>query len=715
MNLFAAASPRRKAAAGVIIVLLAWGLTLGLSLSGLLTKYILTTLDHLYRSVPSRPASADIVVVTVDQPDLDFFQKQGVSWPWPRQLYAPIVEFCQRGGARAVIFDVLYTEPSVYGADDDQRLAGAMGTYGRVVLPFFLTREDKGADPQTEAVLSRAAIPIQGAPPPDLTAYRGVTAPIPPLLKAAAALGNVECHADPDGIYRRLPLVSLYQGRFLPLLSFGAFCHVQARADWRFEAGDLVGGGLRVPLDREGRLLLKFRGPARSFKRLGAANVIQSEERLKNGLAPFYEPGDLAGKWVMVGFTAPGLLDLKPTPLAPIYPGVELHATLLDNLLTGDFLKAAPPWLVWLFALLVALAVTLAVLFSARLWATLAALVLLLLIIVVGSFQAFQANWWADPVVPGVSLGLAFVLATAYSYATEGRQKLAIRRMFSRYMSDKVITHLMNHPELLNLGGERRRMTLFFSDLAGFTTISERLGAEEVVSLLNDYLSRMTDIILDEEGTVDKFEGDAIMAFWGAPLPQEDQALRACRAALRQQAALAELNQGFEKMGLPRLGMRIGLHTGDAIVGNLGSEKRFDYTAIGDTVNLASRLEGLNKFYGTFIMASETTRAECGDAVVFREMDRVAVKGKAKPVGVFHILGLAGDLPPAATGLASDFARALELYRQEKFPEAAALFQAILDKHPGDSPSQVFLQRCQAYQESPPPPDWQGVFRPDSK
>ena len=715
MNLFAAASPRRKAAAGVIIVLLAWGLTLGLSLSGLLTKYILTTLDHLYRTAPVGPASPDVVVVTVDQPDLDFFQKQGVSWPWPRQLYAPIIEFCQRGGARAVIFDVLYTEASVYGAEDDQRLARAMGAYGRVVLPFFLTREDKGADPQTEAVLSRAAIPIQGAPPPDLTAYRGVTAPIPPLLKAAAALGNVECHADPDGIYRRLPLVSLYQGRFLPLLSFGAFCHVQAPGDWHFAAGDLVGGGRRVPLDREGRLLLKFRGPARSFKRLGAANVIQSEERLKNGLAPFYEPSDLAGKWVMVGFTAPGLLDLKPTPLAPIFPGVELQATLLDNLLTGDFLKAAPSWLVRLVALLVAIAVTLAVLFSARLWATLAALVLLLLIIVLGSFQAFQANWWADPVVPGVSLGLAFVLATAYSYATEGRQKLAIRRMFSRYMSEKVITHLMNHPELLNLGGERRRMTLFFSDLAGFTTISERLGAEEVVALLNDYLSRMTDIILDEEGTVDKFEGDAIMAFWGAPLPQEDQALRACRAALRQQAALAELNQRFEKMGLPRLGMRIGLHTGDAIVGNLGSEKRFDYTAIGDTVNLASRLEGLNKFYGTFIMASETTRAECGDGVVFREMDRVAVKGKVKPVGVFHILGLAGDLPPAATELASEFAQALELYRQEKFPEAAALFQAILDKHPGDSPSQVFLKRCQAYQDNPPPPDWQGVFRPDSK
>ena len=715
MSLFAAASPRRKAAAGVVIILLAWGLTFGLSLAGLMTKYILTTLDHLYRAAPLPPAKSQVVVVTVDQPDLDFFQKQGVSWPWPRQLYAPLIEFCQRGGARAVIFDVLYTEASVYGGEDDERLAQAMEASGRVVLPFFLTRENKGADPRTEAILSRAALPIEGTPPPGLTTYQGMTTPIQPLLKAATALGNVECGSDPDGIYRRLPLVSLYQGRFLPLLSFAAFCHVQAQGKWRFETGDLVRRDYRVPLDREGRLLLKFRGPSRSFKRLGAANVIQSEERLKHGMAPFYKPEDLAGKWVLVGFTAPGLLDLKPTPLAPIYPGVELHATLLDNLLTGDFLRISPPWLVWLWALALAGLVTLAVLFSARLTVTLAALVLLLAVDVGGSLVAFRANWWADPVVPGIALILAFALATAYSYATEGRQKLAIRRMFSRYMSEKVIAHLMDHPDLLNLGGERRHMTLFFSDLAGFTSISERLSPEEVVGLLNDYLSRMTHIILDEEGVVDKFEGDAIMAFWGAPLPQEDQALRACRAALRQQAALRELNQRFGDLGLPRLGMRIGLHTGDAIVGNLGSEKRFDYTAIGDTVNLASRLEGLNKFYGTFIMASETTMAECGDGVVFRELDRVAVKGKVKPVGVFQVLGLKEDLTPAEAELRQEFAEALELYRQEKFPEAAGLFQKILAKHPGDSPSQVLLERCQTFQNSPPPPDWEGVFRPDKK
>jgi len=205
------------------------------------------------------------------------------------------------------------------------------------------------------------------------------------------------------------------------------------------------------------------------------------------------------------------------------------------------------------------------------------------------------------------------------------------------------------------------------------------------------------------------------MAFWGAPLPQEDQALRACRAALRQQAALEELNTRFQEMGLPRLGMRIGLHTGEAVVGNLGSEKRFDFTAIGDTVNLASRLEGINKFYGTSIAASETTVAECGNGVLFRELDLVAVKGKEKPVGVFQPLGLAETVTPVEAELSKEFGEALELYRQEKFPEAAASFEKILAKHPGDGPSQVFLERCQTFQASPPPPDWNGVFRADKK
>jgi adenylate cyclase len=347
--------------------------------------------------------------------------------------------------------------------------------------------------------------------------------------------------------------------------------------------------------------------------------------------------------------------------------------------------------------------------------ATLAGFVVLALVYLGLSVMAFHFSWWADPVLPGIALALSFALAAAYSYATEGRQKLHIRRMFGQYMSETVINHLLAHPEKLQLGGERRRVTLFFSDLAGFTTISERLDPETVVGLLNDYLSAMTEIILDEEGTVDKFEGDAIMAFWGAPLDQPDQACRACRAALRQQAALAELNQRFTDLNLPPLTMRIGLHTGEAIVGNLGSAKRFDYTVIGDTVNLASRLEGVNKFYGSHVMASEATVSECDGSIEFRELDLVAVKGKEHAVRVFEVLGLTDGLPPEVAWRRQEFAHGLDLYRQGRFHEAQVYLETILAEAPEDGPAKTFLDRCYHFQIAPPPTPWDTVFRPDAK
>ena len=707
--------PKSKLKAGAVIILAALLFSWGSQASGLMELYSLKTLDLFFRHVPLPPASPEIVLVTVDQPDLDFFKNQGVTWPWPRQLYAPIIEFCQRGGARAVIMDILYTEASSYGPEDDRRLAQAAAAAGNVFFAFFLTREEKGPNPEDSALLGKAGLAVTGPPPPDPPHYRSVITPIAPLVEAARSLGNVASVADGDGTYRRLPLVAPFQDRWLPALAFAAFTRFHPDGPWRFEQGSLVQGHLRLPLDDRGQFLLKFRGPSRSHRRFSAANMIKSEYQCKHGQAPVYAPADLAGKWVIVGLTAPGLFDLKASPVSAVYSGAEIHATLLDNLLKGDFLKTVPPWGVWAWTLILTGLMVAAVLYAPGLTFVLGALVILTVINLGVAVFAFMGSWWLDPILPDETLTLAFILAAAYSYATEGRKKLAIRRMFAQYMSEKVISHLMQHPEKLKLGGERRRVTLFFSDLAGFTTLSERLDPETVVSLLNDYLSRMTEIILEEEGTVDKYEGDAIMAFWGAPLDQGDQACRACRAALSQQTALKELNQQFAASGLPVLTNRIGLHTGDAIVGNLGSEKRFDYTVIGDTVNLASRLEGLNKFYGSTILASETTVQECAGAIEFRELDRVAVKGRETPIAVFQVLALPAELTPAQTHTREEFAQGLKLYRQGQFAAAAGHFAGALEHLPQDSPSRVFLTRCQQYGTNPPPPDWDAVFRPDQK
>jgi adenylate cyclase len=710
-----AAFRQAKWLAALGLTLAALGLSLVLDLGGAIQPYRLKTLDVLFRRVPLPKASPEVVVVTVDQPDLDFFKDQGVTWPWPRQLYGPLIDYCRWAGAKAVIFDILFTEASSYGPEDDQRFAQAAAAAGNVALPFFLSREAKPPNPSEADLLKHAGLTISGPPPLNPPAYRSIVTPIPPLLAAAGALGNVESRPDADGIYRRVPLVVPFKDKWLPTLGFAAFHRFGAPGPLRFAPGALQVGGMAIPLDGQGLFLLKFRGPSRSHQRFSAANVIASESRRQHGLPPIYPPADFAGKWVLVGLTAPGLLDLKASPVAAIYPGVEVHATLLDNLLRGDFLRPVPGWVLWTGILVLCIVMVLVVLFFSGLMATLAGFAALTLAYLGLTVGAFHFGWWADPVLPGLALGLSFILAAAFSYATEGRQKLYIRRMFGQYMSETVINHLLEHPEKLQLGGERRRVTLFFSDLAGFTTISERLSPETVVSLLNDYLSRMTQIILNEAGTVDKFEGDAIMAFWGAPLDQPDQASRACRAALRQQAALKELNRQFAGLNLPPLSMRIGLHTGDAIVGNLGSEKRFDYTVIGDTVNLASRLEGVNKFYGSHIMASEVTVAECAGAVEFRELDLVAVKGKEQAVRVFEVLGLTGELEPELIKRRQDFAQALELYRQGRFPEAQAGFEAICATAPEDGPARTYRDRCRRFQEAPPPADWDTVFRPEGK
>ena len=706
--------PLTKLRAAAFLTLAALLLTLGLESFGAITPFRLKTLDLLFRHVPLTKASPEVVVVTVDQPDLDFFKNQGVVWPWPRQLYAHIIDYCRQAGARAVIVDILYTEASSYGPEDDTRLAQAAAAAGNVVLPFFLSREEKTANPAEAALLQKAGLTIPGPRPRDPAAYRSVVTPVGPLLDGAQALGNVESIPDTDGIFRRVPLVLPFKDRWLPTLGFAAFHGLGKNDSLQFDAGGLLLGNLRIPLDDRGNLLLKYRGPSRSHKRFSAANVISSEARVRHGLPPIYPPEAFAGKWVFVGLTAPGLLDLKASPMGGVYPGVEVHATLLDNLLQGDFLRTLPGWALWAWALVLAATIAAAVLFSPSLTVTLMACLLLALVHLALAVLAFWTGRWADPVLPGLALTLSFGLATAYSYATEGRQKRYIRGMFGQYMSETVISHLLAHPEKLKLGGERRRVTLFFSDLAGFTTISERLDAETVVSLLNDYLSAMTEIILEEEGTVDKFEGDAIMALWGAPLDQEDQALRACRAALLQRDALEGLNRRFAGLKLPPLSMRIGLNTGDAIVGNLGSARRFDYTVIGDTVNLASRLEGLNKFYGTIIMASEATMAACGAGVEFRELDLVAVKGKEKPVRVFEVMALKGELSPAAASRRQAFAQGLDLYRQGNFHGAVACLSTVLETDPEDGPALTFMNRCRRFLDDPTLPR-DPVFRPDSK
>jgi adenylate cyclase len=705
-----------KIFSGAFIGLLAWVLVLLLYSGNIFESYELKTYDQLCRLEANRsPAPEEVVLIVVDQNSLTAAQKDGVNWPWPRQMYAPILQFCAAGGAKAVAFDILFTEPSSYGVEDDKLLADALRANGHALLPLFLSRQERPPLAYEKGLLDRSSIPVKNDSGQDPVSYLSSIPPIQILAENARALGNVATIPDPDGIYRRIPVVFPYRERWVPSLGLAVFHLLRGRETAVLEKNSLRLQDFSLPLDSRQNFLLFYYSPGKDFRRLSAFNVIQSSLALQEGRKPIYSPETLRDKMVFVGFTAPGLFDLKPTPVSSVTPGMSVHATLLANLLHRDFRVRISPSLSLGLALVLALAMSITVLLVPGLWQ------LPLLLLAYGGglaflvFISFRHSLWMDGVLLASSLGLSFAMSSVFSYATEGRQKRQIKQAFSHYMSDLLVQDLLKHPEKLRLGGEKRVLTVFFSDLAGFTSMSEKLTPEEVVTLLNRYLTAMTDIILASGGIIDKYEGDAIMAFWGAPIPQEDHAARGCLAALENQARLAELREEFIRIGLPPVFARIGINTGEMIIGNLGSSQRFDFTVIGDSVNLASRLEGAGKEYGTAILISEETYRHAQAAVEVRELDLLQVKGKQLPVRIYELVAKKGGLAPGQKRAYELFAEALALYRKQEWEEASRRLQQVLELNPEDGPAKTFIRRCQSYKANPPGPGWDGVYRLTTK
>ncbi len=474
------------------------------------------------------------------------------------------------------------------------------------------------------------------------------TFPIPEIATSATLLGNVMDDPDRDGIFRRVDLFRVFDGRAIPSLGLAGYLagggpngpgdRRPSIPCWRVlgsRADGWASAGRRFPLDANQRAILRYRGPSQTHETYSAAAVIQSEMRFREGTGQppvIADPAVFKDSTVLFGFSAQGLMDLRPTPLSRVYPGVEIHATVVDNLLAGDFLRDVPPPFVVPAVMLLAVLSALTVVHSRKAWHSVLAFGAFLPIPAVMGLAAYEAGFWWPVVVQEGAVAVAMVGALGLNYATEGRQKAFYRHAFKHYLSPVVIDRLLDDPAQLKLGGERRELTIFFSDLHGFSSISERLDPQDLTALLNDYLSDMTDIILEEEGTVDKYEGDAIIAFWNAPLDQPDHALRACRAALRCQQRLQERSREFlERAGSP-LRMRIGINTGIVVVGNMGSRRRFDYTVLGDAANLASRLEGANKAFGTGIMIAESTWVQTAGQIQGKGT-RVAASGGSQDPG----------------------------------------------------------------------------------
>jgi adenylate cyclase len=641
----------------VLIALLCGVLAGVFLLSGLFKTTDRMLHDHLYFG---RRPQADIVIVAIDDSSL---QNVG-RFPWDRATMAKLVT--NLSAAKIIGLDVNF--PSV-DASGDQALANAIALARNVVLPVDVAYLSDG--------LTVAA----------------TTAPVPVIADAAASLGHTSVTPDADGVVRRLPLtVKAANGNFYN--AFGGQVALSAGA----RQADL-------PLDNQGKVLLPFVGPAGKIRVVSAANVL-------SGAVPAESFRD---QIVFVGTTAASLNDTYRVPTgSALMSGIEIQANLADAMLSGTGLRDLPLGLGALLCVLLALAIGIVVaLIRVRTG------IIVSLSIVVGYAVALVVASYFGVLIPVgdplLAMAFSFMAVTIYHYMVVNRERHELRSAFEKYVAPSVINSVMAHPENLALGGERRRMTVLFSDLRGFTSFSEHRDAAELINILNGYLNAMTDIVFDEHGVLDKYMGDAVMAFWGAPIEDKHHAERAIRTAILMRDRIIELNRADYFGAGVGLRAGIGISTGDMVVGNMGSHRHFDYTVIGDNVNLGSRVEGMTKVYGVEILATEESVKGLSKDYVLRKLDRVAVKGKKEPVRLYEVVGFTQNITPEVVDKLERFARAIALYEADDFHGASYAFADLLALYPNDGPSNVFWQRANLFMQDPPAPDWGGVWVMETK
>lgn len=514
-----------------------------------------------------------IALVMIDQSSLDWVQKElGLGWPWPRELYGIIASSLCKADVQA--YDILFTEPSTYGPEDDSRCAEAMSSAGNVVLATLTDRK-------------------------------------PVLAVSNALCGHVVACVDSDGVCRQYQVSIDTEAGKMPSLGLAVISTLDKTNSISKEK-EVSSIGSFEPLEPlesfKPTVFLKFEDSSR-FERYSAAQVLASSlDVAGTNSAGLDLDMNFEGKIVLIGITAPGLMDRQATPISPVQPGMEVHATFISNALSSSFIELSPIWIKASIAMLALVFAALFPIMRTRIW-TIVGIVAAIIIPIGMSFVLFR-NLVFYNAIPALAAGLfAFVAAVVLGYQAEGRQRAYLRKAFAQYLSPEVISELIEKPDALRLGGESKVITVLFSDMAGFTAISERLDPERLTLFMNEYLGIISEQILAQGGTLDKYVGDAVVAFWNAPLDIADHALRACLAACRIQEKLIEIGPELEnRFGVaPRT--RIGIATGSAIVGNLGSNCRFAYTAVGDSVNIASRLETANKVLGTTILTMRETVA----------------------------------------------------------------------------------------------------------
>ena len=718
--------------------------------------------DFIMKGREVQPHSDTVVIAVIDTKSVDKYGR----WPWPRSRIAEMVDALndyyevgtigldivfsepeQAEGIRVTeeyrkVFSELgfnssgkanrfirYLDKSVVELDGDAKLGRSLAKTPNTVLGYFFFTGLDQISHVTEEELVESAERIAGSeislvvnrvPKGRIPWGVMVESNIKKIYEGGHLSGFFNMRPDlEDGTVRRVHLLMRYGDRIYPSLDLQMLRHYYDNAPITViadgETGDIVeiriGSEKTILPDFDGSIMLNYKGPQQTFKHYSVYDIIEHNLPKET----------LQDKIVLIGATEVGIFDLRTTPVGVAYPGVEVHATLLDNIMTDSYFELTIVNDVFsaLLILIIGLVLGVALPRVPNIYGTVLAVVLVVGYTFAHRYMVMEVRSWTSFVYVVLTVLTVWGGVTLFRFLVSDKDQRFIKGAFRHYLSADVVSQLMDNPDMLKLGGERRVMTAFFSDVARFSSISEKLTPEQLVHLLNVYLTAMSDTIMRYGGTVDKYEGDAIIAFFGAPVAYEDHATRACLVTLECHEQLIELNKQFEESGLNKtweeaigknLTHRIGLNTGEMVVGNMGSADRFDYTMMGNSVNLAARLEGANKNWGTFTAVSEYTYEPAKDAVEARELDLIQVMGIKKPVRVFELLARKGELSEQQMKAMAVFHKGLELYRGQKWDDAIKHFTAVQKVYIDDPPSKVFIQRCKEFAESPPGEEWDGVF-----
>ncbi|WP_459865148.1 CHASE2 domain-containing protein [Endothiovibrio diazotrophicus] len=641
-------------------------------------------------------SSDRVVLIEVDQASLDAFEAAGVGFPLPRELYGMMAQYARDGGARAVLIDILFNNRTPYGEEQDRRFGEALRHAGRSWVAVGAGRD-------------AVAAPLAVTPPPGAYTLPGIDRPVAALVERGIGEGAVTGVQDVDHLFRATPpLLRTAAGGVIPSLPFAPLAAGAGPVEWR--ADRVRFGDLQIPLDGRGLARPWFPGDGGHFRWYSASAVVDSAARLLRGEAPSVPPEAFGDRYVVIGYTAPGLYDLKPFPFAGQAPGMVFHAVVLDAALQGRFLRAAP----WVAGVLLALAAVGGFTLAARadtLWRAVGWTAGTLLALYAVSLGLLWWGWLPPWQPLGALVGGGLIWGVLHRFTTKEVELGTTLGIFERMVSPEIAQSLVQQRELV-FEPHERELVVLFCDLAGFTTLSEILG-KEIQPLLNRYYGLVHEAIRAEAGTLNKFIGDAAMGFWGAPQGCPAPAARAARAAWAIDRAFAAFAGEIRRELGHEVALRIGVDRGRCVTGVVGSAERFEYTAIGNAVNQAARLESLNKQYGSFMLFGAAAWEEASSVLAGREVDRVTVKGRSEPVSIYQPLALREEAGEAERRLIEGYAAAFADYLAGRFGPAAGRFAALADEF-DDPVSRVMARRARNYERSPPAA-WDGVYRHTTK